>query len=221
MRTPRGYASVIMTILVLGISSYFGYKGQKSILTPSTTLSQQRQPHGGEGAKVPPEVAFNDTQVVVPSTVADTLSEEPNDTTPLPERKGKPDEVFVKRVIDGDTIELNSGEKVRLIGIDTPETVDPRKPVQCFGLAAKEFTKSLLENQWVRLELDVQPKDKYRRTLAYVWRDDVMVNDTLVKEGFARILTIPPDVKYVETFKQSEASARAQQKGLWGECTTK
>ncbi len=219
MKTPRGYASVLMTILVLGISSYFGYSGQKSILTPTTTRSQQRQPRGGEGSKVPPEIAFNDTQVVVPSTEPNTPNEEPKDTTPLPERKGKPDEVLVARVIDGDTIELDGGEKVRLIGMDTPETVDPRKSVQCFGKAASDFTKSLLEHQWVRLEKDVQPKDKYGRTLAYVWRDDVMVNDTLVKEGFARILTIPPDVKYVELFKQSEASARTEQKGLWGECT--
>lgn len=219
MRTPRGYASVILTILVLGISSYFGYNGQQSILTPTTTRSQQRQPHGGEGSKVPPEIEFKDTQVVVPSTPPETVAQDPKDTTELPERKGQPNEVLVTRIVDGDTIELDGGEKVRLIGMDTPETVDPRKSVQCFGQAAKEFTQNLLENQWVRLEKDVSTKDRYGRTLAYVWRDNVMINDLLLKEGFARLATYPPDVRYVELFKQSEASARAEQKGLWAECT--
>lgn len=218
MKTPRGYASVILTIIVLGISSYFGYEGQESILTPTTTRSQHREPRGGNDSKMPPEVGFTDVQVVVPSTQPVIPTEEPTDTSTLPARLGLPNEVLVTRIVDGDTIELKGGQKVRLIGVDTPETVDPRKPVQCFGVAAKDFTTSLLENQWVRLESDVSTKDRYGRTLAYVWRDDVMVNDTLLKEGYAKLLTVPPDVKYVEQFKQSEQSARVQQKGLWAEC---
>ncbi len=219
MRTPRGYASVILTIIVLGISSYFGQMGQESILTPTTTRSQQREPRGNIDAKVPPEVGFNDVQVAVPGTEPTLPAQEPIDTTAVPSRTGEPNEVLVTRVVDGDTLELNGGEKVRLIGVDTPETVDPRKSVQCFGIAAKDFTTNLLENQWVRLEKDVSAKDRYGRTLAYVWRDSVMVNDLLLKEGFAKLATYPPDVKYVELFTASQESARTAQKGLWGECS--
>ncbi|MBI5134882.1 thermonuclease family protein [Candidatus Uhrbacteria bacterium] len=218
MRTPRGYASIIVTILVLATSAYFGTIGQKSVFTPETSRSQLKEP---TGPTTPPTEQSNTVQVVVPATIPTEPNQEPQeiDTSVLPQRKGAGGEYIVKRVIDGDTIELEDGRKIRLIGVDTPETVDPRKEVQCFGPEAKEFTSNLLTGQWVRLETDVSTTDKYGRTLAYLWRDQVMVNDLLIKEGFARLLTIPPDVKYVEQFKQSQESARVQQKGLWGECT--
>ncbi len=217
MRTPRGYASVILTIMVLATSAYFGTLGQQSVFTPETIRSQHREP---SGPSTPPTEQSKIVQVVVPALEPTIPNEEPKeiDTTTLPQQQPAAGEVLVKRVVDGDTIKLEDGRTVRLIGVDTPETVDPRKEVQCFGPEAKEFTTNLLDRQWVRLETDVSTTDKYGRTLAYVWRDQVFVNDLLIKEGFARILTIPPDVKYVDQFKQSESAARIQEKGLWGEC---
>ncbi|MBI2019919.1 thermonuclease family protein [Candidatus Daviesbacteria bacterium] len=130
---------------------------------------------------------------------------------------------FVKRVIDGDTIELDNGSTVRLLGIDTPETVDPRKPVQCFGKEASNKLKSLVLNQVVILQKDVSETDKYQRLLRYVLlpldNDRLLfINDYLIREGFAKVLTIPPDVKYTEQFLEAQREARENKKGLWGRC---
>lgn len=126
---------------------------------------------------------------------------------------------LVSRVIDGDTIELLGGEKVRYIGIDTPETVDPRKPVQCFGVEASNRNKQLVEGKNVRLEKDVSDIDKYGRLLRYVYIDGLFVNLILVQEGFAYSYTYPPDVKYQSQFTEAERLAREQKKGLWRSCS--
>jgi micrococcal nuclease len=122
----------------------------------------------------------------------------------------------VTRVIDGDTLQISTGEKVRLIGVDTPETKDPRKPVQPFGQEASAFTKQLVEGQEVRLEFDVQRQDKYGRTLAYVYVRDKMLNAELVRQGFAQVATYPPNVRYQERFRQLQREAREARRGLWG-----
>lgn len=126
--------------------------------------------------------------------------------------------VKVARVIDGDTIELEDGQRVRYIGIDTPETVDPRKSVQCFGKEASSKNKELVEGKTVRLEKDISETDKYGRLLRYVYVDDIFVNDYLVAEGFAHASTFPPDIKYQEEFLKSERQAQASNKGLWLSC---
>ncbi len=123
---------------------------------------------------------------------------------------------LVERVIDGDTIQLASGEKVRLIGVDTPETVKPNTPVEPFGKEASDFTKKMLTNTKVRLEFDVQERDKYGRLLAYLYLPDgTFYNELLLKEGYAQVLTIPPNVKYAELFLLAERMAREEKKGLW------
>ncbi len=127
---------------------------------------------------------------------------------------------LVSRVIDGDTIELSNGTKVRYIGIDTPETVDPRKTVQCFGVEANNRNKQLVEGKEVRLEKDVSDIDKYGRLLRYVYVNGVFVNLVIVQEGFAYSYTYPPDVKYQSKFVEAEKLAREQKKGLWGSCST-
>lgn len=129
----------------------------------------------------------------------------------------------VVRVIDGDTIELSDGRKVRYIGIDTPETVDPRKPVGCFGREASSKNRELVGNVDVELEKDVSETDRYGRLLRYVYviipgRGRVMVNEELVREGFAQSSTFPPDVKYQDLFRQAEIAAMADKKGLWNDC---
>lgn len=126
--------------------------------------------------------------------------------------------VRVNRVIDGDTFELSTGKKVRLIGVDTPESVHPRKPVQYFGKEASDFTKSLIEGKDIKLEYDVQKTDKYGRLLAYVYLDDsIFVNAELVKQGYAQVATYPPNVKYSEYFIQLQKEARDNNIGLWSQ----
>lgn len=131
--------------------------------------------------------------------------------------------VLVTKVIDGDTIEVEGGEKVRYLGVDTPETKDPRKPVQCFGKEAASKNKELVEGKRVILEKDVTNTDKYNRLLRFVFLDlgngtRLFVNDYLIREGYAQVLTIPPDVKYSEQFLAAQKQAREQKKGLWGKC---
>ena len=127
----------------------------------------------------------------------------------------------VERVVDGDTIIVTGHVRVRLIGMDTPEVVDPRKPVQCFGQAASARTKALLPpGTPVRLVYDVERYDRYGRTLAYVYRvaDGLFVNAALVRDGYARVLTIPPDVAHVSEFVSLAADARRGGRGLWSAC---
>ncbi|TSC55244.1 MAG: micrococcal nuclease [Microgenomates group bacterium LiPW_31] len=134
----------------------------------------------------------------------------------------------VTRVIDGDTIEIEGGERVRYIGIDTPETVDPRKPVQCFGIEASKKNKELVEGKNVRLEKDITDKDKYGRLLRYVYLGPsppvggsgqaIFINLELVKQGFAFSYTYPPDIKYQAEILAAEAEAREANRGLWAAC---
>ncbi|MCD6291587.1 MAG: thermonuclease family protein [Anaerolineae bacterium] len=129
----------------------------------------------------------------------------------------------VVEVIDGDTVKVRlegqtQAVKIRLIGVDTPETKHPDKPVQCFGPEASSFTRSMLLGREVRLEYDVERYDKYGRTLAYMWLGDQMFNEVLVSEGYARTLTIPPNVRHAAKFAALEQEARAQRRGLWGVC---
>jgi len=126
--------------------------------------------------------------------------------------------IKVIRVIDGDTIEIEGGEKVRYIGIDTPETVDPRKPVQCFGVEASKKNKELVEGKMVRLENDITDRDKYNRLLRYIWVGDTFVNLELVKQGFAYSYTYPPDIKYQDQFVKAQQEAREAKRGLWSSC---
>ncbi len=122
---------------------------------------------------------------------------------------------FVKRVVDGDTILLANGERVRYIGINTPETKHPHKPVERFGKEAYEYNKGLVENKWVRLELDIEKRDKYGRLLAYVYQEDIFVNAKLVEEGYAQIYTFPPNIKHQELFIKLQREARESDRGLW------
>jgi len=124
------------------------------------------------------------------------------------------------RVIDGDTIVVainGKEERVRLIGVDTPETVHPSKPVEYFGKEASEFTKCMVEGKRIRLEYDWQKRDKYGRLLAYVYLlDGTFLNAEIIKQGYGFAYTRFP-FKYLEEFRQYERAARENQKGLWKE----
>jgi micrococcal nuclease len=130
---------------------------------------------------------------------------------------------LVTRVVDGDTIQVDyrgSTVDIRLIGIDTPETVHPSEPVECFGPAASRFTTAALTGETVRLEFDVERRDHYGRMLAYVWDEGKLFNSALVRRGFATVSTYPPNVKYVERFTAAQLRAQGASKGWWGECST-
>ncbi len=129
----------------------------------------------------------------------------------------------VERVVDGDTIKVlleGREETVRYIGVDTPETKKPGTPVQCFGKAASAENERLVEGQSVRLVVGAEPRDRYGRLLAYVHRarDDASVNESLLRGGFARTLTIAPNDRYAARFRLIEEAARAARAGLWGRC---
>src|ERR1044072_2969080 len=130
-------------------------------------------------------------------------------------------DALVTRVVDGDTIEARIGdevEDVRLIGVDTPETVKPGTPVQCFGPQASHFTKQRLEGRRVRLVFGVERRDVYGRLLAYAYLGDRFFNPILVQRGLARTLTIPPNDRFAGQFRRLELGAARAGRGLWGAC---
>lgn len=125
-------------------------------------------------------------------------------------------------VLDGDTIEVRTGddrvETVRLLGIDTPETHHPAKPVQCFGPEASAYTESRLLGRRVTLEDDVERHDVYGRRLAYVLLDGKRFNDELLRLGYARLLVIPPNGAHARTMLAEELAAERAGRGLWSAC---
>lgn len=131
----------------------------------------------------------------------------------------------VVRVVDGDTIHvrLSDGrvEKVRYIGIDTPESVKPGTPVQCYAKAASARNAELIDDERVTLRTDAEARDRYGRLLAYVSRerDDLFVNAALVREGYAVPLTIPPNVAHADEFLTLARQARKAGRGLWRACS--
>lgn len=143
------------------------------------------------------------------------------------EDRGSPDEgrraarAYVARVVDGDTIEARIGnrvEDVRYIGVDTPETVKPGAPVQCFGPRASSFNHQLVEHRQVRLVFGIERRDVYGRLLAYVYLGRRFVNASLVRRGLARSLTIPPNDRFAPLFRHLELGAARAGRGLWGAC---
>ncbi len=129
--------------------------------------------------------------------------------------------VYVIRAVDGDTLEVRIGEEVedvRLIGIDTPETVKPGAPVQCFGPRASRFAHHALDGRRLRLVFGAERRDVYGRLLAYAYLGRRFVNAELIRRGLARTLTIPPNDRHAPLFAQLELRAARAGRGLWGAC---
>lgn len=138
---------------------------------------------------------------------------------------------YVDRVVDGDTLKLSDGSRVRLIGVDTPEVHysdkllrDARKSgrelsaIQTMGKKSSDFTRTLVAGRKVRLEFDVEKRDRHNRLLAYVYIDDgKFLNAAIISEGYGQVMTVPPNVKYSDLFLELEKEARRSRKGLWGE----
>ncbi len=130
----------------------------------------------------------------------------------LPGCISPPETATVTQVIDGDTITIAGGYRVRYIGIDTPE-VHPE--LEDFGIAAWQANRQLVEGKKVRLERDVSETDKYGRLLRYVFADDIFVNGELVRQGLAQVKAYPPDTRYQDYLEQMEAEAKAARRGIW------
>lgn len=138
-------------------------------------------------------------------------------------------DVLVKRVVDGDTLLLENGERVRLIGIDTPEMHESSKlhrdsqrsgqdirTIQALGRRSYDFTRQLVEGKRVSLEFDVEKQDRYKRLLAYVYlKDGTFVNAQIIRQGYASLMTFPPNVKYADLFLKLYQEARDNKRGLW------
>jgi micrococcal nuclease len=149
----------------------------------------------------------------------------------LAEEPGGYENATVKRIVDGDTIEVlitgrsagagagaaseGTTARVRLVGIDTPESVDPRRPDECFGQEATAATSALLEGRTVRLVKDVEETDDFDRLLRYVYIGQEMANARLVVNGYATAYTYPPNVRHAELFVRLQRDARAGRRGLW------
>jgi micrococcal nuclease len=139
-------------------------------------------------------------------------------------RRAATAEWTVVNVVDGDTIDVARGvdgrdtDTVRLLGIDTPETHHPTKPVECFGPEAASFTKEHLARRSVQLEVDIEQRDRYGRRLAYVLVDGERFNDELLRRGYARLLVIEPNHAHARTMLREELEAKRDGRGLWSEC---
>jgi micrococcal nuclease len=128
----------------------------------------------------------------------------------------------VTRAVDGDTVEVRIGgetEDVRYIGVDTPESVKPGTPVQCYALDASHYNERLVEGETVRLDFDAERRDVYGRLLAYVHLGDTFVNAELVRRGYATTLTIAPNDRFAGLFSRLEDEASSAGRGLWSACS--
>jgi len=182
----------------------------------------------GTEAEETQAVAEPDGNVVLENESPDSVAESQKDETQAADTQedetGDSQDVpgtipaHVVRVVDGDTFEAiidGREETVRLILVDTPETVHPSKPVEPFGPEASQYAKETLEGKDVRLELDVSERDQYGRVLAYVWIGDRMFNEMLLEKGLARVAVFPPNVKYVDRFREIEKEAKRKGIGIW------
>jgi micrococcal nuclease len=143
------------------------------------------------------------------STATPTQESRPTQPSEGPGQPGGLESVTVASVVDGDTVELSDGRRVRYIGVNTPERNQPYYP------EASETNRQLVEGKTVQLELDVETFDQYGRTLAYVWVNGVMANMEIIRLGFANAFTVPPNVRYEAEFRAAEREAREAGRGLW------
>ncbi len=150
---------------------------------------------------IPAEIKINDTVTITKNADSEILADE--------------NLFLVTRVVDGDTIKLSDGRAVRYLGIDTPESVDPKKPVQCLAEAASAKNKELVLGQKINLVFDQEKIDRYGRTLAYVFLDEKFINLELVEVGLARAYPYAPNFLHKKNFAEAQKRAQQNQLGLW------
>jgi endonuclease YncB( thermonuclease family) len=129
------------------------------------------------------------------------------------------DQFLVVRVIDGDTFEIEGGERVRLIGVDTPESVKPNAPVECFARESSEYLKNLIEGKTVRLVRDKTDRDRYARLLRYAYLGEVFINEQIIREGYGEAIAYRPDTRQQVVLDVAESEAQREKKGLFSDTT--
>jgi micrococcal nuclease len=172
-------------------------------------------------ALMPAGQKFWTQRIAIPSSwlAQPTPSSTPSTVLGITDQRGF-EEALVAKVVDGDTIELSDGRKVRYIGMNTPETHHPTKGKECFGEAASARNTELVLGKTVQLEKDVSETDRYGRLLRYVWLGETLINQELVAEGYAFASSYPPDIGRQDSLKKAEAEARIDNRGLWASCDT-
>jgi micrococcal nuclease len=199
------------SLMIVGILFLIGSNNAPTPSSHQTSLSEQNIASSGN------QELENQKQK---STQPEIIDQESNQGEESVGQDTQVQTFLVTRVIDGDTIEIEGGQRIRYIGIDTPESVYPATEIECYGREASDKNKKLVENKRVRLEKDVSETDRYGRLLRYVWVGDIFVNDYLVRQGFANVYTYPPDVKYSNQFVEAQQEARENNRGLWSGCAT-
>ncbi len=211
---PKKQSNIILGVIVLVVSVFaifFSNDGSKNISFGEKTLKPSPDVYEKEvlGASIFP------TRLPTPTLINSASP------TPLATIESNAAVYKVVKVVDGDTLDVDIDgkvERLRLIGIDTPETVDPRKAIQCFGIEASNKAKELLTGQYVSLETDPTQgeRDKYKRLLRYVFLPDgTNYNLYMIKEGYAHEYTYSSKYKYQLAFREAETLARENQRGLW------
>ncbi|WP_391558258.1 thermonuclease family protein [Robertmurraya sp.] len=195
---------------VVAISILSGCSGSSQPASNNVkSVESQTKTSTEDLAKKKAEEEVVQTQVEKAPVVAETKSEVVSNLIPAK----------VVRVVDGDTMEVSydgKQETIRLLLVDTPETKHPDKPVQPFGPEASSFAKKTLEDKDVKLEIDVSERDKYGRLLCYLWVGDKMFNEMLLEKGLARVAyVIPPNVKYVDQYRETQKKAQQSGIGIW------
>lgn len=198
-RLPRKIASPRALLIYLVVASI--------VIIYNTLLSQTDIPDGSKWA----------LDAVRPTGTSQsiTISESATNQATAPAGQHRSEVALVKRVVDGDTFELEDGRRVRMIGINTRERFKPGGP-ECFAQEAYDALRDKIEGKEVLLTKDVSEVDKYKRLLRYVYLDNVFINDWLILEGYAQVSTFPPDVANQSTFLASQKLAKTELKGLWG-----
>lgn len=194
----------------INISNLFAEAATSNQISVLPTIASTSNPPKSVTTQNPPTIPL------VQTTSTSPQAEQPPIQPPPAPQQPTGDTAIVARVIDGDTIELDSGEKVRYLGMDTPEITKGKN--ECFGHEAAAKNSDLVLGKTVRLTKDVSNTDRYGRLLRFVWIGEILVNAEMLKQGYAAVLTIPPDVAKANEFKALQANARSAGIGLWGSC---
>jgi micrococcal nuclease len=229
--------SLILIVVFAGITyALFPNSRQERASAPTKTEEEESKQEEGSKQETPAkeseeqETPAKESEEDQPAEEEPAEDEEPNDASSTPAASDADEEdsdsgghdarVRVKRVVDGDTIEISPAidgiDEVRLIGVDTPETKEPGCDVQPYGTEASEFTTEELQGEEVDLEFDEDRDDQYDRLLAYVYKDEDMFNETLLEEGYAQVYIVDPNDKYENRFEEAQVEAQAAQRGIWG-----
>lgn len=199
----------IALLLVMGVLSNGDVQPKEQVADSSSALPGQESPSGAEGgiqpvSDAPSPTASPQEGVINIGDVLQGISQQAPQTI-----QPRPELATVTFVVDGDTVEIQTEERIRLIGIDSPERGDP------YYVEARNKLSELVLNKQVRMEKDVSEKDRYGRLLRYLYVGNLFVNLEMVKQGYASAYTYPPDVKYSQQFLAAEQEARSKRVGLW------